>query len=972
MTINWLHLSDFHIGKERFVQQNICDEIINHVKERVNQEELPLDFIFITGDLANKGRADEFNTFYSEFFNNLVEIANLDFERIIIIPGNHDVNINAVKAVMRYGVFNQIEHFFDPTEEGLSDRKYLLERFAEYIKYDSFSPKVEGKHWLESSQGCSKRQFDNINGHKVGIVGLNTAWLSEGDEPDRNQLTPGVEITLAALKSIKDSDVRIVLGHHPVSWWVNNHTAQEDCKDIKSAFSENNVIYLHGHLHHDEEIYEYGSAQHFLSIGSGACFAARKSEIWKNGLLWGRLEVESKKVFIEPLNFMRNERKKWIFESTAFSHDFKEHEKEYFVFPIPQPIIKLDNPKITTFPTGWRKIDKQFLHEKRGAAHSSGLVDFFDGAIPSWSSVLSNEIPHRPVTQKLVDDFKKAAKINDGICLRVLLGAGGEGKTTILMQTVIELISSDDEWNILWQESVVADEDELNWPEEYFEKLPEGQGKWLIVTDAADTVVKGLRNTLELLKIDEREDIHFLASCRTSDWMTAEANLISWDLLIDNFEKIVLSLKPEEARSILAAWKKHGGLKELDNITTEEAVQRFQAAAISESGHYNDKNHDEGTLLGAMLTLRYGKRLRNHVFSLLQKLDKTIAMHGISLLDAFALIAVPHAENVRILSKTVLAKTLECKRSDLHSKILSKLADEAAILTPAFAGKYQENILTRHRSIAETVREILINEFDYDVEEKIYVPLIQSSIRLFHDETGKIPYLNEWNHLPTRFFNQGEIKLAVRLNEAQQEVEPDNPVHITQLAKLFRDKDMLSEAVQVFRDAPERIQRDRVYYTEWATCEGRLGNYSLCIWLFGISLADILEKKIHNYKVGNLDDKTVGLGLYNLSTFFKTLYLLQDKDATDYFEASGACLHLGLKVKKLDEETKLNVDTDLAFYKENTEKPVFNDELNIINVVEKGIRIAGQKTNMLDLPHWLISTDELHFRDMERYFGFRT
>ena len=67
MTINWLHLSDFHIGKERYAQQNICDEIINHVKERVQQEKQPLDFVFITGDLANKGQADEFDIFYNNF-----------------------------------------------------------------------------------------------------------------------------------------------------------------------------------------------------------------------------------------------------------------------------------------------------------------------------------------------------------------------------------------------------------------------------------------------------------------------------------------------------------------------------------------------------------------------------------------------------------------------------------------------------------------------------------------------------------------------------------------------------------------------------------------------------------------------------------------------------------------------------------------------------------------------------------------
>ncbi len=885
------------------------------------------------------------------------------------------MDIGVGKAVERYGVFNHIEHFFDPTEKGLRDRKYLFERFAEYVKYDIFTPKVEGKHWLESSQGCYIRQFGDINGRKVGVVGLNTAWLSEGDEPDKNQLTPGVEITLSALKSIniKDCDVRIVLGHHPFNWWVNNHTSSEDCKDIKSAFGENNVIYLHGHLHRDQEIYEYGSANQFLSIGAGACFAARKSEIWKNGLLWGKLDVDSKRIFIEPLNFIRSERKKWIFESTAFSHDFKEYEKEYFVFPIPAPIVKpQSSSKIITPPFGWRKIDKQFLHEKRGASHPSGLVDFFDGAIPNWSNVLSAEIPRRPVTQKLVDDFSKTGNMNDGICLRVLLGAGGEGKTTILMQTVIELISSDDEWNILWQESVVPDEDKLNWPEIFFETLPEGQGKWLIVTDVADTIFKGLGNTLEILKTDGREDIHFLVSCRTSDWMIVDADELPWEDLTDNFEKIILNLRPEEAEEILKAWKKHGGLKELGKVSAEEAIRKFQEAAISEGGRINEKEHDEGTLLGAMLTLRYGKRLRGHVYNLLRKLNKNLIVEENSLLDAYALIAIPHTDDVRILSKTVLAKALGVKRNDLNSKVLSKLADEAAIFTPVFAGKYQEKILTRHKSIADTVKEILVTNFNYDIEEGVYVPLIQSAIRLFHEDKVVVPYLKEWNLLPNRFFKQEKIGLVIRLIGAKQEIRPENPFHVTELAKLFRDKGMFLDAVQQFREAPEQIHRDRAYYTEWSTCERLLGNYDLSVWLTGVSFADTIEKKICTYEIGDIDDYRMRSGLNNLSITFRRLYTLNKVNVDEILEDCGASAYLGLKVRNLDDETQRSLNLNLSFYELKTKNNIHLDAVNAINLVERCIRLAGKRTDASELPQWLKSVDELTFRGLERYFGVRT
>lgn len=973
MSINWLQLSDFHIGKDLNAQRQICEEIVKHAQKRLEQQNIAVDFLFVTGDLANRGQAGEYEIFYDEFLINLLSAINLDLNRALIIPGNHDVNINIAKSVKRFGVFDEIKSFFDATEEGLQERKYLFDRFDAYINHDEVSLEIDGVHWICSKDGITTRVFENVNGHKVGIIGMNTAWLCEGDKPDRGNLTPGVNLVRKAVKSIEDCDIRIALGHHPFRWLVDDDESTEDSKVIKNLFGRNGIVYLHGHLHKGENKFEYGAGYPFLSIGTEACFAARKDRIWPNGFCWGQLDPTVNEIIIEPMQW-KDVENDFVFNSMAYDSKFLPVDKKCFAFPIPKPITETNEPsRISSPPAGWRRIDKRFLVEKKSAYRPSDLADFFDGGLPDWGKAQSDDIPKRWIVRKVLDDLRKAGEQKDGICFRVLLGAGGEGKTTALMQTVVELVKNSKDWNILWQEVVFSkkerDDEDPNWNGEYFENLPEIQGNWLIVTDSADSIVNGLRNTLEVLQNDGRNDVHFLVSCRTSDWMSVNANLLPWDLLTDDYEPIQLNLRPDEAKDILKAWKRHGGWKNLEGLSEDDAIQKFREAAISESGRNDQAKYDEGTLLGAMLTLRYGKKLRGHVLQFMQKLNNIQVSDDRTLLDVYAFIAVLHAHGFKFLSKTVLAKTIGYKIGQLYPKVLSKLADEAAIFTPAFAGPYQELILTRHKSVAETVTEILLKEFRYDITEAVYVPLVQAVDKLYLEEKIKVPNVRDWNLLPKYFFEKKIIDLAVRLIEAKQQIQPENPYFVTQLANLYRNAEMHEESSNVFRDAPEYIERDRAYYQEWGTCEGIAGNRLLSAWLIGISIANFWERRSKNYEIGDLNDYRLRTALNSLSINFKELSNTSSSDSQTFLNAGGASAYLGLKVKELDEETRASLEQNWKYYKSKVGSSVeAMDNMNALKIIENSIRLAWKRTDKSDLPQWLIPADELSFRGLEDYF----
>jgi len=60
--IRWLHLSIFIQGKATIVRKKLFDYIFDEVKAKVDAGLTP-DLVFITGDIADKGKEEEYNTF---------------------------------------------------------------------------------------------------------------------------------------------------------------------------------------------------------------------------------------------------------------------------------------------------------------------------------------------------------------------------------------------------------------------------------------------------------------------------------------------------------------------------------------------------------------------------------------------------------------------------------------------------------------------------------------------------------------------------------------------------------------------------------------------------------------------------------------------------------------------------------------------------------------------------------------------
>jgi tetratricopeptide (TPR) repeat protein len=280
---------------------------------------------------------------------------------------------------------------------------------------------------------------------------------------------------------------------------------------------------------------------------------------------------------------------------------------------------------------------------------------------------------------------------------------------------------------------------------------------------------------------------------------------------------------------MIDAWSAFGerGLRDLSNV--DKAVAGLRLVQEASEGAYAD----DGALLGALLRVRMGEGLNDHVRALLHRLKDSRAPGG-SLLDAFAHIAALHAEGILLLTKPVLACALRCPTGTLKRKVLGPLGEEAVVTTSS------QFVLVRHRAIAEVACRLLSEEFFVEFDE-VYLRLVRSARELFL--TGESVHdPGKWAYLSKHFAEKRNYLLAIRLAREVLRLEPANPFFIVQLSQLYRNSEQPEQAATLFRESIE-VRGDRAYYYEWGTSEGFVGNYGRGAWLDGLAMADETDRK---------------------------------------------------------------------------------------------------------------------------------
>jgi hypothetical protein len=268
--LRWLHVSDFHIvaAGDDFSQRVAMRAMLEDVATRVDQQH-PMSFVLVTGDVAFSGRAQEYDRARG-FLVELASVSSVPPERFFFVPGNHDVNRGRHRLAW-VGARTEItsQQATDRLLGNLEELSPLVGRQAEFWQF--VRAFTGDQQRLQTADGLAYVANLAVGDLRLSILGLNSPWLSGGDAEEM-KLVMGERQVINALDLAQASTphLRFAMAHHPISWL--QEWDQVSCNQRLLA----EVQFFHrGHLHMTEVSLTSSPEQPCLSIAAGASHATR-------------------------------------------------------------------------------------------------------------------------------------------------------------------------------------------------------------------------------------------------------------------------------------------------------------------------------------------------------------------------------------------------------------------------------------------------------------------------------------------------------------------------------------------------------------------------------------------------------------------------------------------------------------------------------------------------------------------------
>jgi len=302
MALSWLHVSDFHLSdKGPYSQEVILRSLVSSVRQfREKGEQVP-DLIFATGDIAQNGKAREYDA-ATTFFDDLLDAAGLNRDRLFIVPGNHDVDRKAGKFLVRtLDSKDDADEYFG-TETPLPHLSLKFHAFTEW--YNDFFRNIRS---FPTTTTCTPVERLTINNCRLAVLPLNSALFCI-DDHDHQQLFIGCRSLDAAKKQLAAADLTIALMHHPLDW-----LSPLEQVNIETALEESVDLLLQGHFH-QAGVKGIASANGgYLKLAAGASCQGRK---WPNSAMYATFD--GRQVIIFPVRYEESQREAWTLDTSLY------------------------------------------------------------------------------------------------------------------------------------------------------------------------------------------------------------------------------------------------------------------------------------------------------------------------------------------------------------------------------------------------------------------------------------------------------------------------------------------------------------------------------------------------------------------------------------------------------------------------------------------------------------------------------
>lgn len=366
--INILHLSDIHFRFDTNWSESRSREHLLEIIKNKNFGFEKIDIIVCTGDIAfGSIAAQSLTDQYKEalkFFSDLKAAAGIEDNMLFIVPGNHDVdrrltNKLADNALQQMAIDSrqnakEVNNYVANTQREYSTS---IQRLDEYKKFFlEICPHIKIKephlHYIYSTI---------LNGIKIHIIGLNSAWCCNGAE-DYRSIWIGAQAQLAGVS--REDSIRIALMHHPLDW-----LSKADSLFIEGRMGRDLHLLLHGHEHEFHEC-SYSSSP---VIGVGALSTDADPN---HGILLAEIEPEKGIINKKILKYSH------YYGEWSISN---EHNSESIILPIKH--IK-HNSKIN----GSKQYGESF--QRPNIAPHQGEISRYEQEIVPSSNAINRNIEH--------------------------------------------------------------------------------------------------------------------------------------------------------------------------------------------------------------------------------------------------------------------------------------------------------------------------------------------------------------------------------------------------------------------------------------------------------------------------------------------------------------------------------------------------------------------------------------------------
>lgn len=276
--IHILHLSDLHIEDDALTdtyRMQLESDLIKELGVR------RLEYLVVSGDIANRSHEKEYRAAFA-LTDNLVKGFGLDASRLVVVPGNHDLNWGLSKKAYSFVYREDLptplpeDRHIPAGDTGalLRDEQLYRERFA--VFNDHFYRRVyTGNDYAldYADQVIWVERPDD----RILFLGFNSCW----DIDHYFQRRAGINMSALtrALDRLKegtyDGWLKIAVWHHPV-------TGREMMNDefVQLLVVHGFQVCLHGHVHEAIEGYhKYDDRRGIHIIGAGTFGSPAKEQV---------------------------------------------------------------------------------------------------------------------------------------------------------------------------------------------------------------------------------------------------------------------------------------------------------------------------------------------------------------------------------------------------------------------------------------------------------------------------------------------------------------------------------------------------------------------------------------------------------------------------------------------------------------------------------------------------------------------